>query len=451
MRKILLAVFLSAWLSCPQSPAQTKPGVDLGRRYMDDLYGFSMQPPADAERSRSSISGAINWTRRDAQTGAIAATLGVHQVVDIQDKTELKNQADLKAYSTALVEKLRKDEHFDVESTTMTSVAGRAAIEISGKTGPIVFWQRQVWVPADATGRFIVFTVMGPVDAREQLNALLEASLRTVRFTDLAAAKAAREANLDRGKAILAALADAHFQAALRPQQQWFLLAVKGKPAGFVIRTDEAVKQEGANGYRVTIWTLLEQPGDKPRLAKQVLFATADGTTERWKEQLRIGAAGGDSDGFAEDGACIGRQVVCAVDHNGKVKTSNRAVPAAIPYLPRATSMLLPRLLDLSKPAAYAFGTYTTAANDFDLRTFTVLAAEKITVNGRPTSAVRATDQLAADAEEATLWLNEKGDLLRMQTADGLLMETASRQEVLRYFPKASDVITDTQAWASQK
>jgi len=101
---------------------------------------------------------------------------------------------------------------------------------------------------------------------------------------------------------------------------------------------------------------------------------------------------------------------------------------------------LLPRLVDLTKPAAYAFASYNSQLNTFDMRTFTVVGPQKITVNQSQVEAIKVTDQGAADTEPAVLWVNAKGLVLRMSTSDGLLMEAVPKTVIIQRFPKADDV-----------
>ena len=100
------------------------------------------------------------------------------------------------------------------------------------------------------------------------------------------------------------------------------------------------------------------------------------------------------------------------------------------------------RLVDLTRPAKYAFASYASLENNFDMRTFAVIGTEKIATVRGEVQAVRATDQAAANAEPATLWLGPDGKLLRMKSADGLVMNASARGAVLRRYPKAGAVVS---------
>ena len=417
--------------------------VELDRRYNDAfMFGYSIQPPAKAERARESTR--VAWTRRDDKTGAVAMTLTVRQVV------ESGPVEDLSKFATALSQRLRDNDRMKVESVNLTRVGDKDAVDVAGQTGGIALYQRQVWVTPDP-GRFIVFTITGPADDKANLSAIMDAVMATARFISPEAAKQARQANLQRGRELLATITAGKLSAAIRPDAQWFTMQLNGKDIGFICRSEATARQNDNDGVEVTLWSYVKvTPDDQPRLDKQVLFQAGDGSMDRWKEQLQIGTGAPGTLSVAEDGGRVADTVICMVDQNGKVDSKRHKVPD-VPYLSRAGGVLLPRLVNLSKPQSYAFGTYTTARNDFDMRTFTVVGPEKATIAERTVNAIKVIDQLAADAEEATLYLTEQGDMLRMATPDGLVIESATRQQVIERFANAEQLIQSTAKWASQK
>ncbi len=184
---------------------------------------------------------------------------------------------------------------------------------------------------------------------------------------------------------------------------------------------------------------MLDLPGVDVRLLKRTLFVTADGKLERWAKQLRVGSEG-KGQAVQEDGLKENELIVNKVVVEGKAETRKKRVPEKR-YLPQATGMLLPRLMDLKTPGGYAFAAYNSEANSFDMRTFTVVGPEQIVLGGRKVDVVRATDQPTAASEPAVLHLDPKGDLLRMQTEDGLVMERSTASAIRRRFPNAADIL----------
>ena len=429
--------------------------IVLGQRYVDSLHGFSLCPPVDVERIRETASSRlVRWQKRDPQRNAVLWTLSVLRAV------ESGRDIDLKPYSEALADKLRREENFRVESIDLAPVAGKAAIHLEGMTGGAArFWQRQVWVltrlprPAATTpatqpgetaargegGEFLVIVMSGPADIKARLASILQKVLETVKIVDPQAARAEREERLKRGGELLASLMDKDLAAAVQTAPLWYLLRMKGRDVGFMRMVTIAADREGAAGYEVRNWVMLDLPKTDRRLLKREMFTTVDRSVERWREQLVVGE-GPKAERVAEDGIKQREMIVCTVAQGGQTSSKTKAVPVGI-YLPRAMGSLLGGLVDLKAPGAYGFAIYTSGANSFDLRSFTVVGPDRIEVAGRRVDAVRATDQLAEDAEASTLWLDEKGVLLRMVSADGLEMEPASQQAVTRRFADALEIV----------
>ena len=419
--------------------------VALDRRYRDPLHGFSLRPPAGTERRREfSASRLVTWVRSDPKSGAIAWTLTVHR--GARTKEDIK----LEAFAKELPKQLLASDRFfvDKKSVRVLPVAKKGAIQLEGvMRGAVRLWQRQVWVLARPR-RFLVFTIRGPEADKDKLRKIFDAVAKTIIISDPKAEREAREENLKRGRELLSELEDAKIKAVIHAAPQWFLLRLKDKDVGFMKQTESARKHKGSAGWEVVTWVMMRLPKDKLRLQKRVLFTTTDRSLERWREQLQVGEGAG-AITLAEDGMKQADLIVCNVGQNRRIDTKRQKVPKKH-YLPRAMTILMPRLIDASKASAYAFATYTTQANAFDMRTFTVIGPETITLGGRRVKAVRMTDQPAADAEAVTLWVNKKGLLLRMQTSEGVVMEQTSEGAILRRFPKAKAALAAMRQWARQ-
>jgi len=174
-------------------------------------------------------------------------------------------------------------------------------------------------------------------------------------------------------------------------------------------------------------------------LLKRVMFTSLDRNVERWTEQLTVGE-GPTRETFSEEGIKQAEMIVCHITQAGRGRTNKKPAPLAI-YLPRALGELLARLVDLGKPESYAFATYTSSANSFDMRTFTVVGSDRVEIDGKDTEAIRVTDRVAEDTEPTTLWLDAEGRLLMMESPDGLTMCPATRGEVRRRFVDADQLV----------
>lgn len=476
MRTVWVLSALVTWGACAGAQAAEK--VALAAPYRDQMEGFVLRPPADTQRIREpSRSRLVTWIRRDKASGAIVWRFSV-----IRSRTN-ENVTDLRAHGKKLALQLKTDDNFLVESVRTETVAGKGAIHIRGRTaGAIRRWQRQVWVQT-APKEFLVFLMTGLPDQKHRLDLICQTVLATLEIRDPEADRAARRKSLERGRALLRGLNDKKLAAAVDPEARWFLMRIGDRDVGFMLVRSRGASRAGIKGFEVKTWALVRPAGEQARLMKRVLFTTANTTAqvglaltpqvgpvreelppqagpvlEEWKESVQTGS-GAKAVIFSERGtlgaAAKGLRIVCEVLQEGRIPIKRTRKPTKDPatrakdvppgiYLPRATAMLLPRLVDLSKPATYGFATYTTKVNDFDYRSFTVGEAETIQIAGKNVTATRITDQVAADASPTTVWVDSAGKILRMENrtpGGAFAMQATGRAEVVRRFPDAEAIV----------
>jgi len=442
-------------------------GALLGARYVDALNGFSVRAPAGATLNREfSPDRLVYWTVANRRTGAVIWTLGLRRL------RGNPGRLDPKAYARALVRRMRAEEDFQVISVTHDPVGGRKAMHFRGKTGGMLaLWRHEIWLTT-APGRFFVVSIVGPSKLQAHLDALCLAVAGTLQLTDPWAARAEARDNLRRGEKLLEALTDEKLAGALLGEDRWYLLHRKGKCVGFRKVSERRASEGRTRGFQVTTWGLLRLEDQDVRLIKRVMFTTADRRLERWKDQLQIGL-GPAARTVAEDGIKQAELIVCSIDQGSRIQARQKTVPSrkrlveamkrngrsdeeiralTVPaYLPRAMGHMLWRLVDPGAAGAYAFATFNSATGDLDMRTFTVVGPERITLGGRTIRAIRVADRASPDREPMTGWLDEKGRLLRVQIAGGVTMEHSTLAAVLGRFPKALETIQGMAAWGSQK
>jgi len=476
----------------PSVPAPAAPVV-LADRYSDPLNGFSLRPPAGARLSRA-VAGIrlVSWSRIDAKAGAMVWTLSVRRTRGTIGTMGLKKYAD------ALAGKLRKEESFDIKSVRLAPVGGRPAIHFRGQTVAPPFgsiWQSQVWIstrpgrPNGELGQFLVLSIVGSTDIKTQLGAICTRVVDTVRLTDPETVKEIMRENLKRGYKLLAGVDERKIGPVLHKTDRWYLLHVGGKAVGFTRAQEGAAIEERVSGYRVTTWSMVTLPKGDIRLLKRVMFVTPERRVERWKDQSRIGQGAQARSGEIE-GIKQADLIFCTVLRGRHITRTQKELPqrdvilgrmkadqaikkaerereggatedagpllrledVVIPeYLPRAMGEMLGRLVDLNTPAAYAFAVYNAETRDLEMRTYTVVGPETITLAGRRVQAVRVLDRPAQDQEPMTVWLDAKGGLLRSRTPEGVLMELSNRVTALARFPFADKAILDMNEWGGKK
>ncbi|MHC4294044.1 MAG: hypothetical protein ACYSTL_00495 [Planctomycetota bacterium] len=429
MRRIVSVGLILGFLAIGYTSAGE---MELAPRYVDSLNGFSLRPPAGTDRTREfSPKKLVSWSFRNPKSGAVVWMLGIHRV--IEDKKEI----DLKEYSRVLTERLLREQKLHAESVKLITVAGKDTIDLCGETEKIDLYQRQVWV-LTGPGQFLVVIIAGPVSMKDDLNAISGRVLNTLELTDPTDAREALRKNLLRGEQFLKAFDGKKLHAAITPESQWFLLRLKGKEAGFHRVVESKAKRENVEGYEVRTYIFLAPPDEEPRVMKQMMFVTPDLVMERWTKHLRISASEA-TRVISEDGLKQHEIIVCNIREDGRTTTRKKLVPVNV-YLPHAVGELLPRLIDLSKPAAYTFAEYNAQKNDFEQRTVAVIGEKVTTLSGNKVRAIRMEDRPTADTPASVLHLDSKGRLLLMRTADGLEMERSSASVIALLFPNASTI-----------
>ncbi|MCE5279709.1 MAG: hypothetical protein ABFD92_03995 [Planctomycetaceae bacterium] len=411
------------------------PAVELGPRYIDAAHGFSLKAPLGTVRQRGfSTARLVSWSMRDDKSNVIAWTFSVLQVLPKKPDSGA-GKPSLDTYRQMLEAQLQQSGQYKIDSAKVIPLGGKGAIDIRGVTqGPITLWKRQVWVLADPE-RFLVFLMAGPTSMKDALDATCTRVLETLQFTDPTEARKAMKANLARGAELMAALAGKKVGELLSKEPRWYLWSYKGKVVGFMNVSEEWAVQDRLDGVQVKTCLLMEIPGDRRRLSQRLEFSTAAGDSERWTQAETTGD-GAQASHLYETGLRKADVIVCQRSLGGRSKTEKQQVPDNI-YLTKPLAWMFFRLADLTKPAAYSLACYASAENNFDMRTLTVVGPEACMIDGKQVQAVRVSDQAAADAEPATLWVDAAGNILRMNSGNDLVMELSSAQAVLRHFPSA--------------
>lgn len=427
----VLALLAGAW----STTLAAEKDIPLGRPYRDGIHGFVLRPPAAAEKvKKPSPTQLISWAHRDPDTGAIDWDFTVLVI------THERPVTDLRAHARELTTKMVREDRFKLESVRLGRLAGQAVIDIRGLSrGAIKRWQRQVWAHV-APDRFLVFVTSGLPDQKARLQAVANRTLATVEFIDPAEEKARRQAAVKTGARFLAALTPKALAAAARGERQWFVLRREGKALGFAAMEHAPGRRAGQDGVEVRTWGLYQPEGEPPTVTHQKLFSTAGPLLAEWVEHAQTGT-GEKAKHFDQRITTTQRKrIVCEVKFDGAAREQDAYPPQEI-YLPRALRELLPRLVDLDTEAVYGFAVYDPRSNQFDYYTFKVAGPVTIEIDGRRRKVTKVVETPSPDSLPNTLYLDEDGRLLRMQTQSGVQMERSDRAEVLRTFPEAGRIL----------
>ncbi|MFA6134805.1 MAG: hypothetical protein WC869_12385 [Phycisphaerae bacterium] len=436
VRRILIAcaalLISAAWAVAAEAEA------GLAQRYSDLAGGYSICPPAGADRvQQNPARREVVWTGRDPRMGAVLWALSVVR----SDDTALGG--DLKAFSQILRERFQAQKALKVESCQMARIGGRDVIDIRGQlVAEGRLWQRQVWLPMGGQ-QLLIVTVTGPSGDKGKLIDMIEASAGSVEVVDAAARKAHREAGLAAGRTLLAGLSESKLAAAVAREDQWFRMDVSGAPVGFMLVREKIEPRGDIRGLDVKAWTMVKSADGGFVTGESDFFASADRKSEQWS--LTHPPEGGKATRLVgQTGSKRGQTIECTATVGGKtLPTSTRMLAESMEqvYLPNALGALLGRLVETSQAGSYAFAVYNAATNEMDVRTFSVVGPEKIQVGSAQVAAVKVTERMAEDADAAEVWLDKGGLMLRTRSPGGMVIERSSREEILRQLPQAKGLI----------
>ncbi len=446
--------------------------VDLAPRpYVDRLNGFSLRPPDKTLRRRDpSASLLVRWENRDKSNNAIVWTFSVSRFIENREDIAVDQ------YARALSTRLEESEGFTTENVRTSSRHGRNTIIIEGLTAkPLRQFQYQEWIVAEHN-RMLLFEITGPASMRDELKRIMQACMETLVLSDPLAELASREASINRGVDLLKGVNDRRLMAAAITAGQWYTMRLKGRYVGWAVQVERYTRYEDVMGLEVRMGTVLDLP-DGRRTQKQVLFVSSDGNIEYWKDRLILTTDDGsmvvEEDAFRQDDAILFRarqgnkqwehnkvmpphrpvQVIKEqIDRtmpNATASEKARAVESAQRtvrdfYLSRALSMILPRLMDLSSIDSYGFAVYNSQINDFELRTFKIVARRLIDVNGARIDAIHLSDSTSGgDSVPSDWWVNDGGQLLRLSTDDGFVLESAREHDILQRDQRAKGAVEE--------
>ncbi len=433
MKRILAAALAAIFLTGmgdlgagPASAPASAPAVRLGVRYTDAFRGFSLCPPAIAQRVReTSTRRLVGWVQRDEKTHAIRWSMEVLQTRHKPIKLSISE------YAEAVAKELAKGQ-FKVKSTQVGTVAGKPAMHFRGIwSGALTLWRRQTWIRT-APGEHLVLNIAGATSAQAEMDGILTAMAGSVKLFDPTPSLVERGASLKRGSTALGKLSEKLLREKLEATASYFTIQRAGKAVGFLRISESMAQRERTRGAWIVRCGTMEVAGGAKQLTREELFATPDRSVERCKRILIQGESKITQETLRDRNALLAQ-----VSEQGRpAQVRRRTVPETLmpAYLPRALDLVALRLIDLSKPHAVAFAVYNPVAHDFDMRTIRIVGPEKITLGGRQLSAIRLTDQMAADAPVASVWVDSKGLLLRMRTADGMTLERVEKETVIRQY-----------------
>jgi len=216
---------------------------------------------------------------------------------------------------------------------------------------------------------------------------------------------------------------------------------------------------------RHEVWktiTIVRQPDAKTEKDKEQWFAevgASDLTTERvfdrnvlpddLKEMDRKSAEEAERakrEGRPPDDRNVDRPYRMVDAYNLTVRTETRSAVAnpfhkQLPpyYLPQAMATLIPRLVPINTPNAYAFVAYNSDTREVMFRYIDVKPEGDVTLNGRKQRAIAVLDRIGYNGDPTTHYLTSKGVYLgSINTGAKIEIIPTDRETLIRLFSDAN-------------
>ena len=259
---------------------------------------------------------------------------------------------------------------------------------------------------------------------------------------------------LKRGQALLKGVtADRKKLLSLKPQDDFLMVLQDGKEIGFIHINANPVNETGRRGVVVREWGWLIRPEGTTQLLYD-MFESSDLSLSRWETVARtISPIPQGTDvvtsltqyerGIRQDDTLLVTYTRKADDAEMK----DRAITLEPSFASPAFLILLPRLVDLSKPELYAFSFFSSNRRGLGLRTFRILGAKEALIDGRRSQAYTIQDSEGLLPPVTELTVDATGRLLRV-SSDQVEMVATTQADVER---KYKTVVDDALATLQKK
>ncbi len=423
---------VQAQSSAAADPPATAPVLRVAERaYVDASFGYSIRPFADCE--------VVRQKRTDADGNLELAQFSHFQrnwmmTVVLSHRDRPASPDDVLA---TLQEKLRgRDSQAKILRRDKTTIAARPAILFAaafslGKTR----WLRQEAVVFRTPDELFLITFDTPEADRDVAEGLFDEMVRSFEILRSELVQQQLDRAMLRGEDFLRSLARSGRLGRDLIQEHYLRLRIEGKDKGYLwIREFRTTvdRREGV-GLRQETWVF----EDDTRVRRQLteVFLAGDMTFERWNTMTDVvistaGGLGAERLATFEQGMRQDDKLLVAFSETANAKElKDKAIQTPEAYAPMAVLTFFPRLVDLSKPDAYAFVCYDSERRGLILRAMRVLGPQEVTVEGRVVRAIRIEDSEGLVPPASELHVDEKGRLVKV-TAGNLEMIPATPEQI---------------------
>ncbi len=412
---LLPVIALCVAAAPPTASAPGSPGGTLGAVYTDPVFGFSLRPPVDAVPvtvRRSDSRTRLERVRFAVEPKRWAMTVSIHAAAGSTTPSAILDA--LRDERQNRVGDVRVDARSEQRVAARDAATGSFRLRVGGAD-----WIEHVTVVAMPPNRSLVLRLESPDASSSDADRALAATLATLRFpgselTDNIVSRATLE-----GRSLLERVKQRLGTLQLLPET-YLRITREGRNVGLVRRTEQRVSDGTTTEIVVEVHTFSFSDDEPPRESRSVTRTNHNLSSEHW--EYEAWTARPDPDGRlmrqpVEIDRGLRERSMLALSFTstpGQMLLANAAREVPAGYFPQAVIRLLPRLVDLGKPAIYAFPCYSRELRGIVTRIVRTGGEEFIDVDGKSINAYRISDRETVLGPDTHSVVDEAGHLLRV-------------------------------------
>lgn len=398
--------------------------------YADASFGFSLRPFDDCEIKREK--------RIDAEGDlevAMFANYNREWVMTVHLRPGQRART-LEDWLSVFREKLaRKDPEAKVLRQERLTLHGRDAWRFAASLSAArSLWLHQTAIIQSKPEELLEIVFDSPLRHREVAEPLFDEVVRSVEFLRTQAVQQLLDDALLRSPAWLRALATDGRLGEKLTRESYLRILVDDKDTGYLWTREFGStldRREGV-GLRQEGW-IFESDGTVKRQLTE-MFLAKNLRFEKWNTMAEViipprAPAPAQRLITYEKGLREDSQLMVAYSSSANPKdVKDRTIETPESYAPVALLSLFPQVVDLGKPELYAFVSYSTERRGLILRTLRVMGQQTVIANGRSVRATRIDDSEGLVPPAAELYVDERGQLVKMVSGKLQMLATDEKK-----------------------
>ena len=413
----------------------------LAPAHVDASFGFSLRFPAGSiiEREKRFVSTA------DVEIVRFVQLEHTWSLVVRLSKTTRPLTSDM--IIEGITSKLSA-EHTELKviRAEPTRIAAREGVRYAATfTADDKDWLRQQAVIGKQPTEFYTLILIAPLDDKQIATETFDKIAESFQILRSELTQEHINAALERGEALRRTVANDKTRLSARPEQDAYLRFVQdGQEIGFVHVHQGPKRLKHRQGLGIREWGWLFKPDKSITQLRHEMFLADDLVYATWDNRVRTlipqnADRGAKSTISVETGLRQHDKLLVSytpVFSTGELK--DKVIQVEPSFASPAWFVLLPRIVDLTKPELYAFSAYSSDRHGLILRTFRVAGPTQVTLDGQTRSAIKLEDSEGLIPPISEIDVEPTSQILRV-SAGPLEMLATTRQYVDQHYKSRVD------------